>query len=107
MTTEDQTISITVTETGLRVVGELDVSTAPVLAAALDPLPAGNGDVVLDLGGVEFIDSSALSVLVRVHQAADATDRRVRITHPTVAVRRLLELTALDAMFGLDADGAA
>ena len=101
MTTHDTAIHITQIGAGLRVVGELDVATAPVLAAALDPLPAGSGDVVLDLCGVDFIDSSALGVLVRVQRVAAAGGRRVRITNPTVAVQRLLELTALDAMFGL------
>jgi anti-sigma B factor antagonist len=110
---DDPSITIEPTPNGVRVVGELDLATAPALAAALDPLPAGGGDVEIDLAGVAFVDSSALSVLVGVHHRADAQGRRVRIVHPTPPVRRLLEITSLTALFGLETtqrdgtDGAA
>jgi anti-anti-sigma factor len=46
--------------------GELDVASAPVLEATVAEACAGGaGEIVLDMGGVEFIDSSGLSAIVR------------------------------------------
>jgi anti-sigma B factor antagonist len=46
--------------------GELDIGSAPVLEATLDEAcAAGAKEVVIDMGGVEFIDSSGLSAIVR------------------------------------------
>jgi anti-sigma B factor antagonist len=43
-------------------VGEIDLSNSGSLAAALDQEP-GPGPLVLDLTGVEYLDSAGLSVL--------------------------------------------
>jgi anti-sigma B factor antagonist len=45
--------------------GELDLDTAPELAAALNPLlDDGPRDVIVECSGLGFIDSSGLAVLV-------------------------------------------
>lgn len=75
--------------------GEIDAHTAPVLAAHLDPLPAGGSDVVLDIAAVAFMDSSALRVLIEAHDRAAAADRRLVLRAPTPAVRRLFEVSGL------------
>jgi anti-sigma B factor antagonist len=46
--------------------GELDIASAPVLEATVAEIcAAGASELVLDMGGVEFIDSSGLSAIVR------------------------------------------
>lgn len=76
--------------------GEVDAHTAPELAAHLDPLPGDAGtDVVLDLGGVDFIDSSGLRVLVEANRTATEADRRLVLRSPSPAVQRLLEISGL------------
>jgi len=65
--------------------GELDLATAPVMRRYLHvALGAGRTEIVADLTGVTFIDSTALAVLVGTRQrlpggrlATVATDRRV------------------------------
>jgi anti-sigma B factor antagonist len=89
-------LQIISTESGLTLVGEIDAHTAPELARRLDPLP-GSGDVVLDVGGIEFIDSSGLRVLIEAHQRGESEQRRVLIHRPSAAVRRLLVISGLDA----------
>ena len=71
--------------------GELDLASAPKLKWALaDVLGAGCRQLVLDLSGVTFIDSTALGVLVGVHR----TDG--------FAVVRYLPSGRLDRSFGTD-----
>lgn len=88
-------LEVTPSEPGLVLVGEIDAHTAPVLLAHLDPLPAGNGDVVLDIAGVDFMDSSALRVLIEAHDRAGAAGRRLVLRSPSAAVRRLFEVSGL------------
>jgi len=46
--------------------GELDIASAPMLEETVaDVCAAGAHELVLDMGGVEFIDSSGLSAIVR------------------------------------------
>ncbi len=88
-------LQITPTSDGLELTGEIDAHTAPQLAEQLDPLPGGDGAVVLDVHGIEFIDSSGLRVLVEAHQRASSAGRSLVIHRPSVAVKRLLEISGL------------
>lgn len=90
---------------GWAVVGEIDASTAPTLEAALADLPEGGEPVVLDLGDVTFIDSSGLRVLIALASRASDGGRSVKIDRPSPTVARLLEITGLAEMFGLESDG--
>lgn len=64
----------------LSVVGDLDVATAPALAARLDELQANKVDVRLDLSKVQFIDSAGIRVLVTtVYHARDDSQWRFEV----------------------------
>lgn len=52
------------------VFGELDLATAGELGAALDRERIGGRSVLLDLSGVEFLDSTGLTIILRTMQAA-------------------------------------
>jgi anti-sigma B factor antagonist len=88
-------IDVVPTPTGLRVEGELDLATAPVLAAHLDPLPSWCHDVVIDVAGLRFVDSTGLGVLLRAHHVARDEGRRLLLASPSDRLRRLLEISAL------------
>jgi anti-sigma B factor antagonist len=86
----------------LTATGEVHVSTAPELAEQLNAaLTAGRSRIVLDFTGVEFIDSTGLSVLLnalrRLGRVAGALS--LVCTNPTVL--RLFEITRLDATFDI------
>lgn len=52
--------------------GELDVASAPMLEATVAELcEAGAAELTLDMAGVEFIDSSGLSAILRAKQLCD------------------------------------
>ena len=88
-------LDITTHDAGLALAGELDAHTAPRLALHLAELPPGDGDIVLDIGRVEFMDSSGLRVVIEAHQRASDAGRRLVLRHPTAAVNRLLEISGL------------
>jgi anti-sigma B factor antagonist len=77
--------------------GELDLVGAPRL---LQALPTEGADaVVLDLGAVQFMDSSGLRSLLEARQACIDAGRSFAITRPSDAVSRVLELVDLSREF--------
>ncbi len=89
-------LSIQTTEDAVRkvlVVGEVDVSNADELRAALDAaLPETAGELVADLSQPTYIDSTGIGVLVgAAHRAAEAGKKLV-VAQPQKNVARVLEL---------------
>ena len=69
------------------------------MAAALAALDADPSRVVVDLSGVEFVDSTALGSLVAVRQRLG--DGRLVLAAPGPDVRRTLEVSGLGRHFSL------
>jgi anti-sigma B factor antagonist len=81
--------------------GELDLASAPSLKRELsDVLAAGAQRVVVDLGPVTFIDSTALGVLVGIHRKLDQ-GVRMALAGAGTEVMNIFELTGLDATFDM------
>jgi anti-sigma B factor antagonist len=85
--------------------GEIHVTTAPQFAERLTAvIESGKTAVVLDMTGVEFIDSTGLSVLLNGLRLV--TQRRGHMalvcTNPTVL--RLFQITNLDSTFDIFGD---
>jgi len=81
----------------LVVAGELSLAEAPILERHLaEVLATATSTVVVDLGGVEFIDSTGLSVLVRAHQQASERGVEFGVRNPRAQAHRLLTLTGLE-----------
>jgi anti-sigma B factor antagonist len=81
--------------------GELDLSTAPQLKWRLvDGLEGGRTAIVVDLGDVTFMDSTALGVLVGVRRGLDVGARlAVVCRHP--AVLNIFQVSGLDGAFDI------
>ena len=79
--------------------GELDLVGAPRLLQAIPA--AGSERVILDLGGVQFMDSSGLRSLLEARKACAEAGRDFAIARPSEAVRRVLELVDLTGEFVL------
>jgi len=81
----------------VRVAGEVDMYTAPVLARRLfDLIDEGARDVVVDLASMSFIDSTGLTALVRGLARLRAHDGRLVLRSPQPNVGRVLEITGLN-----------
>ena len=77
--------------------GRLDTNTSPDLEAALKL--DGVDELVFDFGGVEYIASSGLRVLLSAQKAMSAKGGRMLVAHPNGMVRGVFEVTGLDAVF--------
>ncbi len=96
---EDFGIDVSEDDAGVTVAvhGELDVLTAPFLWERLEPLlPKAGERLVLDLGGVRFLDSMGLSVIVRAQSRLRQADGQLVVRSLQDQARKVFELTGLD-----------
>jgi len=78
------------------VAGEIDMTTAPELAKAVEVISNHTRNVVVDLCGVTFLDSSGLNALIRGQRALAKRQIALRIVAPAEGiVRRVFEITQL------------
>lgn len=83
--------------------GELDLHTAPELEQALGTILARGGrSVVVDLAGLEFIDSAALAALLRALPRFRARGGRFLLVTEDRRILRTLEITGLDRTFDIE-----
>jgi anti-sigma B factor antagonist len=83
--------------------GELDVTDAASAAVALIALAARDCEIIVDLAGLEFIDSSGLAALVLARRHARQAGGDLLLAAPQKQVLRLLTLTRLVEVFGVHA----
>jgi anti-sigma B factor antagonist len=85
-----------------RLQGELDLSTANDLESAL----AGSGDdVVLDLRGLEFIDSAGLRAVLSLEQRLRRAGGRLRLVPGPESVQQVFTITGLEARLEFEPPG--
>ena len=85
--------------------GELDLATAPQLVEAVDALLASRPPLqrlVVDLGGLAFVDVVGLDVLLRAQQRVAAGGGSVVVRRPSALVRRVVELLDLTPRLPLE-----
>jgi anti-sigma B factor antagonist len=75
--------------------GELDLSNAKTAEVALAEAFASEKQVLVDLGQLEFLDSTGIALLVDTLQRRDA-ERLSFLPSKSSGVRRLLSMTGLD-----------
>ncbi len=81
----------------LTVRGEVDHIHAPVLEYSLNALiDQGHRDLVVDLSGVDFLDSSGLKVLEAAVHRLERAEGSLALRSPSPIVRRLLGIVGLD-----------
>ena len=80
--------------------GRLNTASTPELHDQLKrAVQDGGSRLVLDLSGVTYVDSMALSVLVATLKLARSQGGDLVLLRPTPPVRSLLEATCLDRIF--------
>jgi anti-sigma B factor antagonist len=76
--------------------GELDLMSSPLLDQALESAYASSPElIVVDLRGLEFMDSTGLHRLVAAQQRAVQSGRRFGVVRGGEQVQRLFDLTGI------------
>ncbi|MDP9334197.1 MAG: STAS domain-containing protein [Actinomycetota bacterium] len=84
----------------VRFPAELDMQTVDAIApAVMDQINRARGEVVLDLDGVQFLDTYGIRLLVQVRRCAWERDLPVRLHGGKPVVRALLDLLGVDPLF--------
>jgi anti-sigma B factor antagonist len=84
--------------------GEVDVAACERLRDVLEPNMGPKQTIVLDLSGVEFMDSSSLRYLVQARGDLTADGGSLKLRNPSVAAHRLLTLAKAEALLEDDAE---
>jgi anti-anti-sigma factor len=78
---------------GWQLSGELDAHTATALTQTMSVLP--DGEVIVDLADVSFVDSSGLRVLLDATNRARGAGGDLVIASPQASIRRLIDISGL------------
>ena len=81
--------------------GELDLADAAEVAAALTAISAGEPRIIVDLAGLEFIDSSGVAALERGRRQARRAGGDLVLAASRQKVMRILALTRLTEAFAV------
>jgi len=88
----------------LEVEGEIDLATAPRLRERLlSAVNDGELNLVVDLRGVGFIDSTGLGVLIGALKRVRLHEGDLRLVCPERGIRKVFDITGLDHVFALTA----
>ena len=95
-------LEITIGETSdaviLTAIGEIDMSTAPILDSCLDAaIEQHRSNVVIDASGVMFLDSSGLNTLLKA-RARLTPGRDLIVRNPIPVVERVFTLSGLGGL---------
>jgi anti-sigma B factor antagonist len=90
-------LSVEIDDYTVRVSGELDLHTEPILLQTVGQLPLRpEVRVVVDLGECTFMDSAGLHGLFRCSAVVHDAGGKVVLRMPSRAVLRVLELSGVD-----------
>jgi anti-sigma B factor antagonist len=92
----------------LACIGELDLATVPAFEDALCRAEADGRAIILDLSGLDFIDSRGLGTILALDRRVRESGGRLTIVRGPAAVDRVFEITGLlDRLDFVDNPGAS
>lgn len=94
---------------GVAIRGEIDIAAVPKLEHAVDvAIIESTGAFVLDLSGVEFLDSTGLRLVLHWRALLAREERALAIVCPPGPVRKLFDVAGIaDLLFLFDSREAA
>ena len=86
----------------LALTGELDMAATLALEPVVDQLLSeGTRRITIDLGGLTFIDSTGISLLVTIYDRVREAGAELTLPRPPAEVARALEVTGVDTVLPL------
>ena len=89
--------------TVIHVRGEIDIATAGRLRDVIEPHMGPKQTIILDLSEVDFMDSSALHVLVQARGQLTENGGSLILRNPSTAAHRLLTVAGANDLLETDA----
>ncbi len=81
----------------VRAVGEIDLATIPTLWSSLTALLEDHPNIVVDLNGVQYIESAGMQALLDAHRLFIESGQRLVLAEPSRIFRMLLrEIAGLE-----------
>jgi anti-sigma B factor antagonist len=99
-TREDGSVTI-ITVTGDLVIGDAETLFKKTITRLLEE---GRVNLLVDLSGVGFLDSSGLGALVRALTNAQKEGGQTKLLNAGTQIRKLLQMTKLDSVFEIHED---
>jgi anti-sigma B factor antagonist len=98
----DLTVTTHAARTIVTVSGEIDLATQGQLRAVLNDLVvAGQVNLVLDLTGVSFLDSTGLGALIGTRRRVHAFHGSLTLVIPDESVMKVFTITGLEKVFAI------
>lgn len=86
----------------IRVTGYIDISTSPRLRERIQEVAVTEPAILLiDLGAIEFLDSSGLGVILNGWKLLHAQGGTLAVVSPQSRITKIFEITALNLSIGL------
>ena len=79
----------------LEITGRLDTTTAPNLDTVINELSEDTKELVFDMGGLEYISSAGIRVVLSAYKKMMSNQGIMRITKANEMVRDVFEMTGL------------
>lgn len=92
-----RSFSVDVRGRTVSVEGDLDLASAPIFEASVEPMRDTPGDVTIDASALAFIDSSGIRSILGLARHLEGRGR-VRIVAASEQVLRVLDLVRADAV---------
>ena len=97
-------MSVTTSEQGntitIKVSGRFDFSAHQDFINAYRDLPKGEKSFIVDLSATEYMDSSAMGMLLQLREHADKTDQ-IELTQANSNIQEILRIANFDKLFKL------
>jgi len=91
----------------VEVIGRVDNDSTATLAQSVDSaLASGRNQIILDLSGVQYMNSAGLRELVQLWKRVQTTGGTLIVANPSERVKRVLDLVGLETVFRIYSDPA-
>ena len=89
-------------ELTITIEGRFDFAMLPVFRSAYEKLHPKPRSYVVDLSAADYLDSSALGMLLALRDHAGGDEANIKLRNPNTDVKKILVITKLDELFGLE-----
>jgi anti-anti-sigma factor len=90
------------TELTITVEGRFDFGTLPLFRSTYEKLHPKPLSYIVDLTEADYLDSSALGMLLALRDHAGGDQANIKLRNPNVDVKKILVITKLDELFGFE-----